>query len=212
MKQFSYEAGRACLIELHHLMMCVNLPFFLMQGTALGAYRDGGFTPSEKDIDLGVLFEDFDKVPIDHTLRTFLLAGFDIELVTMPFDRPRTLVLTKLYGNTLVKTDIVTWALSPDDKDRFACSPVRRHEVKPYAIVHKRETLESTIPLTLFDRTYKVPADIEGYLEAEYGADWKTPKDDHVSRTRVYNYVEKKGIPVEYLSHAKHQPAARHAR
>jgi len=52
------ENGKKLLLEFANWLDEFEIPFFLIQGTALGAYRDKEFTPTEQDIDLGYLVED----------------------------------------------------------------------------------------------------------------------------------------------------------
>jgi len=205
MTLMNHKAGEKCLLEVSRILANLELPFFLMQGTALGAYRDKGFVPTERDIDLGVMYEDMAKLDIGDVLRWFVAHGFDIECFTMPFEHPRTIVLFKEYAGKLAKVDIVSWHIAPDDKRRFNCCPIRNYIHKPYAIVHDRKLLENQRSIELFGRKFNIPSDIETYLLREYGEQWKTPLDDHVSRTRVYDFLVKEKIDSGYLSHAKHR-------
>lgn len=186
---FDREAGRRLLRELAELLSTAGVPYFLMQGTALGAYRDQDFTPTELDVDLGALAEYF--VPKTAILKDLLeLTGFGVELISAPFRRVRTIVAHK-YG---VKADLVSWARWKDR--RFASSPVDPvHVPRPYCIVHEAAQLETYQLVELFGRPYYVPSPVEQYLAREYGPDWRTPREDHISRTRIYNYVQAEGMP-----------------
>ena len=46
-----HAEGERALIDINTLFHYRRIPFFLIQGTALGAYRDNGFSQYEKDID-----------------------------------------------------------------------------------------------------------------------------------------------------------------
>jgi len=37
-------------------------------------------------------------------------------------------------------------------------------------------------------------------LEREYGKDWRTPREDHISRTRIYDFVSQNRMPADYLA------------
>lgn len=63
--------------------------------------------------------------------------------------------------------------------------------MKPYAIVHGSSMLENYCTIELFGRKFNIPLEIETYLSLEYGNGWKTPKEDHISRTRIYNFYPK---------------------
>ena len=62
--------GERCFKDVYHVLSSVGVPFFLIQGTALGAWRDNGFTPMERDIDIGFLQEEFE--PYSEALATCL--------------------------------------------------------------------------------------------------------------------------------------------
>lgn len=197
MSLMNHEAGRDCLLELNEVLRSLELPYFLMQGTALGAYRDRGFTPTERDIDLGFLYERF--APTRPALVDRLLhCGYDVEQFVMPFNRVRTLVVFKKFGSHIIKADLV--AMIRWGKERFTCPPLRDYLERPYALVHRARVVENYSQTEeLWGQHFTIPHMIEDYLTAEYGLDWKTPRDDHVSRTRMYNYVELEGIPRDYL-------------
>lgn len=192
-KLMDKEVGRKILLEAAGLLDALEVPFFLMQGTALGAYRDHGFTPTELDIDFGFLQENF-----SHRAREIVLAfasnGFTIHLIDAPFSKIRTIVAAKEGA----KIDMVSFMLWKDR--RFASSPVDPVNVlRPYSIVHARQMLETYEPIELFGRTFNAPSPIEKYLELEYGPDWRTPRQDHISRTRIYDFHEVEGIPATLL-------------
>ena len=177
-----HDAGRVALLELAGLLDSLSTPHFLIQGTALGAYRDHGFTPTERDIDIGILQEDF-RPRFGDIAKALCDRGYEIESWSLPFDECRTLVV-RLHG---VKADLV--GLMRRGAERFTACPVHVSIPEPYAIVHAAQLLESYETVQLFGREFRVPCPIEQYLLMEYGPDWRTPADDHVSRTRVYGYV-----------------------
>lgn len=178
----NHEAGKVCLNYAADVLESLGTPFFLIQGTALGAYRDRGFVPTERDVDFGVLIEHM--IPAAPDIAKLLVqAGCEIESWGRPFRKIRT--LTAKIGEA--KIDIVgfhKWS-----GKRFATSPVSQFVPVPYSIVHDAELLENYQQIELFGRTFNIPSPIETYLEREYGPDWRTPKDDHISRTRIYNFT-----------------------
>lgn len=189
---FNPENARRLLLETSEILDGIGIPFFLIQGTALGAYRDGGFVPSEKDIDLGILQENLTPKSL-LLLSRLVLAGYDVEAFTIPFTTIRTIVGWK-YGQ---KIDLVGMGLW--EGKRFTASPVRDWVKPPYAIVHERSMLERHDTVNVFGRHFAVPSPIERYLELEYGPGWLVPADDHVSRTRIYDFVERNNIPADWL-------------
>jgi len=186
------EAGKRLLFEIADILEQFGVGYFLMQGTALGAYRDRGFTPTEKDIDVGLLQEHF--TPISGQLAAhFIQCGYETETVSLPFRKCRTLVVKGIGA----KADIVSFIRWKDK--RFASSPRNPHVLKPYSIVHDASVLENYETVELFGRTFNVPSPIETYLEREYGTDWRTPREDHISRTRIYDFVSQNRMPADYL-------------
>lgn len=177
-----HAEGRDFLLRLAGVLDAAGVPFFLMQGTALGAYRDGGFVPSERDVDVGVLTEDLDAAAL---LPALDRAGFGVNTWHRRVGgcgcgrHTHTVVLCR--GR--VHGDLVGWHL--DGAERLALAP---EDVTPhYAIAHPRALIETCEAVTAFGRAWRVPSPIETYLEREYGPDWRTPRaDDHVSRSRVY--------------------------
>jgi len=187
------EDGKRCLLEISTVLDKQNLPYFLIQGTALGAYRDQGFTPTERDIDFGFLYEQFQHVA-GSLLWEFSKRGFEIETVVRPFTKTRTIVVFK-YG---WRADLVSWYKWKDK--RFETAPINpRRLCGDYSIVHPAEMIENTETVELFGKQFQVPSPIEKYLEREYGEDWKTPREDHESRTRIYDFVKNEGIPHDHL-------------
>lgn len=182
--------GERVLLEVADVLDSLGVPFFLMQGTALGAYRDGGFTPTERDIDFGVLAEDLANAALA-LARSLVVRGYDVEVFTQPFSRPRMVVAHR----SCAKVDIVGWMRHRDL--RFVATPIRDYMGEPYCLVQQAADVEPPYDtVELFGRSFAVPAPIEEYLEREYG-DWRTPREDHVSRTRVMRFLEKESVPLD---------------
>lgn len=193
----NHVAGSKCLLEIDGILKQLDIPYFLMQGTALGAYRDKGFTATEKDIDLGILYEHL-LPKFNSLMGIMMIRGFDVEAFTMPFTRPKTLVVFKEYGGYVVHADLV--GMVPWDGLRFTSAPVRDYIEEPYCIVHRADIVENyRKSIVLWGREFWLPAEIEYYLFCEYGPKWMEPRDDHLSRTRVYNFIQREGIRDDYL-------------
>lgn len=184
------ENGRLLLFELAEVLKALHVPFFLIQGTALGAVRDRGFVPQEKDIDLGTLWEDLQGKQ-DLITRECWDRSMHVRQVISPFDSARTLVVEK-YG---CKADIVSFFRH--GPNRVNLSPVDEYSVgrRPYGIVFPASLIQSTQRVEMFGREWRVPFPVERYLEMEYGADWRTPNPDCVkSLQREYFYISRHKI------------------
>ena len=178
-----HRVGRTVLLSVAAHLDELQVPFFLMQGTALGAYRDHGFVPTERDIDLGILYEQLWPRAGDIVKRLTELRC-ELEVWVKPYARPRTIVAW-LNGVKIELVGLMRWR----DK-RFTTPPIHPSVTQRYALVHEADILEEQTQIPLFERSFNIPLRIETYLEREYGPDWRTPKDDHVSRTRIYDFCE----------------------
>jgi phosphorylcholine metabolism protein LicD len=191
---FNKEAGLIMLLTLSEVLDELAIPHFLIQGTALGAYRDHGFVPTERDIDIGILIEHF--APRVGDICKALLDR-NIEVETWHRHYPFAFCHTIVAYCQGAKADLV--GLMKHNGQRFTCTPNDPVNVpEPYAIVHKAELLENYQTVEMFGKTFTIPCPIEEYLATEYGPGWKTPADDHVSRSRVYDYL--KGLPDDFYS------------
>lgn len=184
--------GQRLLFTLREILEEVDIPFFLIQGTALGAYRDNGFCPTDRDIDLGILMEELEPKS-EELICSLVSKNLDIEVFVHPLRKPRTIVV---WADG-VKADIVGM-IGHRTKDgrnvRYTFGPVRPWVDKAYAVVHSATMFERLDKIAMFDVEWDIPADIERYLESEYGVDWRIPADDSVSRLRDYDFLEREGI------------------
>lgn len=187
------EKGKIIFQEAMYLLgSCCPNAVFLIQGTALGAYRDGGkFVPDEKDIDLALRYEHFVQYA-PRIANRFIRQYYDVRTVSHPFTRPRVLVLEK-EGIKIDLTSYVRWG----DK-RFCCNGDRT--TKPYAIVHNAKILEHSYMVKMHSIDCIMPGPPEDYLAAEYGPTWnKHTPGDSKSRTRDYTFTVPGKIPADYL-------------
>ena len=184
-----YKAAEDCLLDLNRLFQYRRIPFFLIQGTALGAYRDNGFAPRDVDIDLGILIEHL--LPHFHQVLVDLQeSGFLWSTRSKPFSRER-IIVAKRAG---VKIDITTYV--PWKEFRFCANT---DPALHYSVVYRHEMMETYDVVKVFGKCFRVPAPVEEYLQLEYGEDWRTPKPDSTSRTRRYYFVRKERIPHDWL-------------
>lgn len=196
MSYMDHDKGKALLLAITDVLDRLKVPYFLMQGTALGAYRDGGFTPTERDIDLGILQEHLGDVTALAIETHLHQLGCDTECLLAPFSRPRMIVA----WSDGAKADLVSWTRWRDR--RFIATPIRPWITEHYCIVHEAALLENYEEVELFGRRFRVPSPVETYLEREYGPTWHIPADDHISRTRVYDFLKTEGVPLDLLERA----------
>jgi len=172
--------AKGILFEVADILEEFNLPFFLICGTALGAYRDRGFVPSDNDIDLGYLIEDMTG-NIDAIISGFESAGFGVSHVLRGTTDKRE---TRAFcvDKSGVHVDLVGWSKNRNDRYIMASSKNR-------ALVHPAKVIENPSPVIMFGRTFMMPAPHETYLHHEYGPDFMIPRPDyHKSSSRISNY------------------------
>jgi len=185
------RVGREVLLELSVILDVCGIPFYLLHGTALGAYRDNGFVPAEKDIDLGILYEDLhEKVPM--LLSALRKNKFNYETFVKPFNHPRIIVVSKRN----VHADLVSLFRWKDY--RVDHTPISTN-FEPFCFVHKARLVENYQDVKMFGRTFRIPSPIEEYLQDEYGPNWRTPTDSFEHFNKVYDFLENEGVPADWL-------------
>ena len=134
--------------------------FFLRQGTALGAIRDGALIPWDDDLDVGSIFgmHGFEERLIEPVADTFRAIGSYVEV------HPEGLYTSVKIMKYRIRID-------------WQCYHVVKGTVAHYPGV--------PFPVRLFERLetatvegvpYHVPSPAHEYLEFKYGPDWRTPK------------------------------------
>ncbi len=147
---FNVKVAAALLGDVHDVFGARGVSFWLRDGTALGAWRDGGLIPHDDDIDLGVWAADEEKLAQalgDLERRGFIIYRRD-EYVVGLLSRGETVELC--FSGRRPPTDEHT-------KVQEAFFSERRH-------------------IDFLGRRYEVPQDMEGYLAFCYGTDWRVPK------------------------------------
>lgn len=193
-----HKVGRELLLDVSKALDDVGLPFFLMCGTALGAYRDKGFTPQEDDIDLGFLVEDF--VPVSLELFTvFMRSHYECYTLILPFNRCWGMKVKK-HG---IGVDLVGYIKYQDqiygDSVRF--SPNMMYD---FCALYPDTMLERPEKLRLFDREFWVPSPVEDYLSYEYGFHWNIHTLEHAyhvaeGKSRCNGFFSSRAIPPNLL-------------
>ena len=132
-----------------------HLQFILMFGTLLGAVREHDFIDHDEDIDLVMDFSDLSGfLGILFELRE---NGFEMAR----FERRGFLSIIR-KGEYI---DIYFFQPYPNDTElRYCCQDIC-----------EKKYVEELAPLEFLGNTYMAPKDYEGYLEHQYGKNWRTP-------------------------------------
>lgn len=146
------DAAAACLSDLKHEFDKEGIPFFLISGTFLGAFRDSSILAHDKDIDVGI-----DESVSLERVRNLFASSTRFALREIP--SKRTVFLRHANG---VNVDVFSHYME-DGKYWHEGTKVRWWN-SPF----------DTANIHFLDGTYKVPANAERYLTENYG-EWKTP-------------------------------------
>jgi hypothetical protein len=166
---------RACaanLLSVKAVLDKHSIRFWLSEGTALGAVRDGAFIRYDDDVDLGLLFADhhrFFSNALPELLQDF---GFVVGEVEEERCGRQALFVALLRDGEKVDLDFTGLGLHCKANFRGDCS----------------DTCDSLLPLlhsqdgTFLRRVrflgsrFEMPAQAAEYLRFLYGTDWRTPR------------------------------------
>ena len=140
----------------------IGLRFMLMEGTLLGAYRDKGFVINdETDIDLGIMEEEFDKVP--ELINRLLNIGFNFPKVVNFND--------VFHGGDLNRNGCHIDLMRMIRQDNLVYNI---GEMGALRYDFPKEVFDGYSKIMFYGHEFDAPKDIELCLETRYG-DWGTP-------------------------------------
>ncbi|ESL09450.1 hypothetical protein TRSC58_02827 [Trypanosoma rangeli SC58] len=201
------ERFQRTLLDFREVANDLDLPFFVCCGTALGAHREGYFIPHDKDIDVGVFYEDLqslagtvegDAQRAVVSLLSHVALGGQFVLLDICGTVEKGLELRFLHHETRVALDLNVYypPLAEDTElvtqsgpfiwtaSHYEAAASRRHGMYRYRHAPFGESL-SRLPFC----DPAVASQAEGFLVpptsyfVEYfGEDWRTPRE--------YTYTE----------------------
>lgn len=169
----------------------IGIPYVLVGGTLLGVIRENDLMGHDGDVDIDVLAEDVPN-PEDllKKIRNLSDATGSIDYHNQYF------TITYEYEGQTVNVDIFLvfnkdgkrfrhfWDGDPDKFESASCL------VWPEEFYYKEDWGEVD-----FDgKKYKVPANVEKYLEIMYGEDWRVPKKQWSWPGSAHNHRQYKFI------------------
>ena len=157
------ELAKQMLKEAKEIMDPLGVPFFLRQGTCLGAVRDQAFIPWDDDIDLGCVIglNGLTEEMIDPVLAAFRDRGYFVNVESN--DRWIAAGMMKSW----VRIDLTFFRIIDDSIFHF---PMIWMPARLFASLKEIEFIGGN---------YLVPNPPEEYLRTKYGPDWITPKEDY---------------------------------
>jgi len=160
---FDHEAAPQFLLDFKHVLDKHDLKFWLIWGTALGAYRDGQIIPYDHDMDSAILYDDRRKL-LDCTPDlikasiTPWIIGVQPDGLWFRFGRGKCFIDVVLFRMIGDEYHCMKWSTEPKMFD-----------------VEKR--------ISFLDEDFLLPSLPEEYFEDKYGSDWRTPKKNHHCNT-----------------------------
>ncbi len=157
------ELAKQMLKEAKEIMDPLGVPFFLRQGTCLGAVRDQAFIPWDDDIDLGCVIglNGLTEEMIDPVLAAFRDRGYFVNVESN--DRWIAAGMMKSW----VRIDLTFFRIIDDSIFHF---PMIWMPARLFASLKEIEFIGGN---------YLVPNPPEEYLRTKYGPDWIIPKEDY---------------------------------
>lgn len=159
----------------------MEVNYWLEGGTLLGAIRDKKLIPWDHDLDIGLLFESEKK---SKKIVKVLKNKFKVKALSFPeYDdiwQLGDIRLLKVYKNKYIKSktdpclDIFFYYKGELDD----IGPVYKYVVWNRNAYHPEKFLNNLKRAELEGIEFPVPGLYEEFLEAKYGADWKTPKKE----------------------------------
>lgn len=189
---FSKQDALAALQDIAQLLPLSEFPWYVISGTFLGMYRDGGFMEHDYDIDLGINYEEVDLLKLEKILKeqtVFVVKKTDYSLEVLQDNESLQLeqkpALIKLIHQTGINIDVFIHHL--EGSNRWHGSSIHRWDNTDFDLT--LDELEGVKVLR--------PTNPDLYLSENYG-DWQTPVTDFNSSTGTPNLT----ITHNFLSHA----------
>ena len=156
--KFDLGLAKECLLLVKRILDSKSIPFLLMHGTLLGAYRDGGFIPHDIDIDLAIYEKD------DDVFKSLIPELYEAGVKICRYHYG--IVYSFIYKGVICDFDVIQNTKFPF-KSRY-------YRVLT-ELVPKKLLLEYTV-LDFLGTSFLIPQRVDELLAYEYGKDWRIPQ------------------------------------
>ena len=157
------ELAKPMLKEAKDILDSLEIPFFLRQGTCLGAVRDRDFIPWDDDIDLGSV------IGLNGLTETMIAPVFDAF-------RNRGYFVNVESNDRWIAAGMMKSSLRLD----LTFFHIIEESIFHYPFIWIPARLFSNLKeIEFMGGKYLVPNPPEEYLRAKYGPNWITPKEDY---------------------------------
>ena len=163
--------ARKDLLKVKKALDKAGVRFFLMFGTLLGAVRDKDLILYDKDIDLGIFYEDSWKLEKAEKIlekHGILMEGKRRRKPDTPCEK------FVLFGKTVWGIEFMTMYLIEDTYWHIDSSDWRGARLVPI----KREHLDNLEEIDFLGTKFLIPSSPEKVLESWYGSNWRIPSGE----------------------------------
>ena len=163
---FDMYVAEEALVIINNIFKKVNLRFFLIFGTCLGAVRDKSFIKYDTDIDLGIYKLDKNKLilAIEELIEK---DNFEISKISILNES-----ITIVYKNIIIDIGLF------HKKDNYYIYNDFYENKMPQEFLDRLEKVK------FLGKNFNVPFTGERYLKYQYGKNWEVP-------TKEWNYFNK---------------------
>ncbi len=202
-RMYYNEYNKELLFLVDDILTKKGYSYWLNFGTLLGAYRDHAFIPHDNDLDISMFWEDHDGVKealIEGGLNLFATFYFG------DYNNPESVAYRFEYRNVYIDVDFHIrdtnnprmikhyGALFLDNVDYSKRGQYSQVQVEEFT-----NPFDGLMKLEFLGRQFNVPSNIEEYLIANYGPNYRTPDSksdyhDYAQNIHIYKPSEKVGF------------------
>ena len=171
----NHENAAKLLRDVHQVLDGMGKKHFLIDGTLLGYYREGGFIAHDTDMDIGVFFEEW--TPMQIFKLTTELGNRYITLKHQLGDFDKYFEVS--YRRDGIKIDLFFYRRQGPWRIFHAFLNAGRNlpeDVITYE--YPAELIEEMAEVEFVGEKIMAPKNIGGVLVAKYGPDWHVPVTD----------------------------------
>ena len=165
------KLARKDLLRVKKALDEAGIRFFLMFGTLLGAVRDKDLILWDKDIDLGIFYEDSYKLEKAEKIlekHGIFMEGKRRRRIDTPIEK------FVLFGKSVWGIEFMTMYLIGDTYWHIDSSDWRGAKLMPY----KREWLDNLEEIDFLGQKFLIPSSPKEVLKSFYGSKWIIPSGE----------------------------------